>query len=628
MDIGSRILSDMVHYGKYAKYIYNLHRRESYLETLERNKGMHISRFPQQKALIEDAYSLVAEKKILPSMRSMQFGGSAMFKNHARGYNCCYLPIEHHTSFAEAMFLLLCGTGVGYSVQRHNIMNIPPIMSPGPSQRYLIGDSIEGWADAVRHLMKAYLQGAPLPKFAYDDIRPAGSELSSGGKAPGPEPLRRVLDLTRDLLESKPIGSRLTSLDCHDILCLLSEAVLSGGIRRSAMIALFDYDDALMLNCKNPENFEYPRADGSGGKNVQRMRANNSAVLLRSLHKEYFDNIWKTVSEAGSGEPGIFWTNDLDYGTNPCCEIALRPYSFCNLTEINTSNLEDQSDYDQRAWAASIIGTLQASYTDFHYLRPIWRQTSEEDALLGIGMTGIASGCVLDLDMTQAARVACETNEWFSKSIGINQAKRVTCVKPSGTTSLVLGCSSGVHAWHDYYYIRRVRLGTDEPLAQYLMVHHPEILENSIEKPEREVIVSVPVEAPAKAITRHHESPNTILERVKKIHKEWITPGHREGANQHNVSCTVSIKSGEWREVGDWMWENRAHYTGLSCFPFWGSDSLHVQAPFETITVDDYRQRVAVLKDIDLTSIVESTNAIEHEAESACAGGACMVTRM
>lgn len=624
MDNGSRILSDLVVYGKYSKYLYDLHRRESYDETVARNRDMHVERFPQHRAMIEDAYSLVFDKKCLPSMRSMQFAGGAIRKNHSRVYNCCFMPINHHAAFAEAMFLLLCGTGVGYSVQRHNVDQLPPIQTPGPARRYLIGDSIEGWADAVRHLMKAYLQGSPLPVFAYDDIRKQGERLSSGGKAPGPEPLRKSLDAAHRILADKPVGGRLTSLDCHDILCVLSEAVLSGGIRRSAMIALFDHDDELMLTCKNPENFEYPSA-GYDGKNAQRMRANNSAVMMRSMGRDIFDRIWKTVSESGSGEPGVFWTNDLNWGTNPCAEIALRPHQFCNLAEINASDIYDQDDFNHRAWATAVIGTLQASYTDFHYLRPVWRTVTEEDALLGIGMTGIASGRVLDLNMRQAAQVACDTNEWMARSIGINPAKRVTCVKPSGTTSLVLGCSSGVHAWHDLYYIRRVRLGLDEPVAQYLLVNHPELIEPSVEKPNREIVVAVPVAAPQQAITRHNESPFTVLERVKRIQEEWIGPGHREGANRHNVSCTVNIKPGEWNEVGDWMWQNREHYTGLSCFPFWEEDNTHVQAPFETITEDDYKRLSMLLGDVDLKNVIEDRDHTDHEGEVACAGGACTV---
>lgn len=623
MEIGSRILSDLVVYGKYSKFLYDLHRRESYDETVQRNQDMHVERFPQHRAMIEDAYAMVSDKKVLPSMRSMQFGGVPVFKNNTRVYNCCFLPVDHHAAFAEAMFLLLCGTGVGYSVQRHNVDKLPSITAPGPRRRYLIGDSIEGWADAVRHLMKAYLQGSPLPDFSYDDIRPKGKRLSSGGKAPGPDALRHALETTQELLASKNPGSKLTSLDCHDILCLLSEAVLSGGIRRSAMIALFDHDDHLMMTCKNPDNFQYPNMDGTGGLNPQRMRANNSAVLIRGMERDQFDRIWKTVSDSGSGEPGVFWTNDLTWGTNPCAEIALRPFQFCNLAEINASNLSDQDDYNHRSWAASVIGTLQASYTDFHYLRPIWRTVTEEDALLGIGMTGIASGKVLDLDMREAAQVACDTNEWLAQSIGINPAKRITCVKPSGTTSLVLGCSSGVHAWHDSYYVRRVRLGMDEPLAQYLVTNHPEIVEQSVEKPGREVVISVPVAAPQSAITRQDESPMTILERVKKIHKEWITPGHREGANQHNVSCTVNIKPDEWDSVGDWMWNNREHYTGLSCYPYYDSDSVHTQAPFETISQDDYNRMAMLLSEVDLRNVVEIQDDTNHEAELACAGGAC-----
>ncbi len=614
MDIGSRILSDLVVYGKYAQHLYGLHRRESFEETAARNMEMHISRFPELKGMIQEAYDLVRDKKVLPSMRSMQFAGPAIAKNQARMYNCAFTPVDHHSVFAEVMFLLLCGTGVGYSVQHRHIRHLPSIKEPGPSIRYLVSDSIEGWADAVRHLMKAYLQGAPKPRFSFDDIRPKGADLSSGGKAPGPEPLAQALERSEEVLARKKPGEKLTPLECHDIICHIANAVLAGGIRRSAMMALFDPEDELMLTCKNP---------GIIDSQPQRYRSNNSAVLIRAAtSREEFDRVWSMCADAQTGEPGIFWTNDPDMGTNPCCEIALRPNGFCNLTEINSSDVADQADLEERAWAASVIGTLQASYTDFHYLRPVWKWTAESDRLLGIGMTGIASGKVLELDLAAAARHAAATNAELARSLGIQPAARVTCVKPSGTTSLVLGCSSGIHAWHDSYYIRRVRLWKTEPLAQHLIKHHPELLEASEENPAEEVIVTVPVAAPDEAITRQ-ESAMDLLQRVQKVTKEWILPGHRHGANRHNVSCTVTIKEDEWKEVGDWMWENRSDYTGLSCFPYW--EGSYRQPPFEACNKDTYQTMASRLTQVDLKHVKEEMDRTNLEAELACSGGACEV---
>lgn len=628
MEIGSRILSDITVYGKYSKFLYDLHRRESYEETVTRNKEMHLERFPHLKTCIEDAYSLVYDKSVLPSMRSLQFGGKAIQKNNARIFNCSFMPINHHAAFAEAMFLLLCGSGVGYSVQRHNVYMLPGLQEPGPARKYLIGDSIEGWADAVRHLMKAYLQGAPRPRFCYDDIRAKGTPLSSGGKAPGPEPLAIALEAMEKLMRDKGPGGRLTPLDCSDLICHASEAVRSGGIRRAALIGLFDYNEEGMLTSKNPENFEYQTANSSG-KNPQRARANISAVMLRTVSRDVFDSVWRITSESGSGEPAVYWTNDVHMGTNPCVETGLRNNQFCNLSEINASNIQDQSDYNQRAWAAAVIGTLQATYTDFHYLRPVWKDVTDEEALLGVSMTGIASGPVLEMDMRQAAQVVVDTNEWVARMLRINPAARTTLVKPAGTSSLVLMCSSGVHAWHDDYYLRRMRYGVEEPIAQYLMQYHPELVEPSVEKPGREIIVSVPVKAPDGAITRHDETAMSTLERVKRIQRDWIATGHRSGANRHNVSCTVYVKPDEWGTVGDWMWENREHYNGMACYPYYEEDSMHVQAPFETINREEYERMAMLLSDIDLTNVVEERDEIRHETDSvACAGGACELTAM
>lgn len=627
MDIGSQILSDMVHHGKYSKFLPDLQRRETYKETVDRNCEMHVDRFPQHRAMIRDAYALVHERKVLPSMRSMQFAGKAILKNNARIYNCAFMPIDHHAAFAEGMFLLLCGTGVGYSVQAHNVNKLPTIKKSSDTSKYLIGDSIEGWADAVRHLVKAYLQGTPRPRFVYDDIRDEGERLSSGGRAPGPDPLRKALDAMERILFNKPEGSYLTPLECHDMMCIMSEAVLSGGIRRSAMIAMFDDSDMAMMTCKNPDNFQYPTV-GNDGVNAFRARSNNSPMLLRHIPRERFDVVWSTTASSGSGEPAVYWTNNLQMGSNPCVEIALLPHGFCNLTEVNASNIENQDDFNQRAWACSVIGTLQATFTDFHYLRPIWGKVAKSEALLGVGMTGIASGAIFDLDITKAAKVVKETNQVMSAALGIEQAKRTTCVKPSGTTSIVLGCSSGVHAWHDKFYIRRMRLNKSEPLAIHLMRHHKELLEDSLEKPDSEVIVAVPVAAPEGAITRHNETAMTLLERVKRLHIEWVTPGHVSGDNQHNVSCTANVKNDEWNEVGDWMWENREHYAGIACFPFYDSDTVYPQAPFESITQEKYLEMCNELRMIDLTQVMEEVDTTDHEAEAACAGDSCTVFRV
>ncbi len=450
MDVTQSILSEITTYMKYAKFRPEFNRRETWNELVTRNKEMHQTKFPQLKNEIEEAYKLVYDKKVLPSMRSLQFAGKPIELNNARIFNCSFLPIDDWRSFSEIMFLLLSGCGVGYSVQRHHIEQLPEIKIPIKSKRYLIGDSIEGWADAVRMLCKAYFTGAPLPLFDFRDIRPKGAQLITvGGKAPGPEPLKIALVHMQAILDRKKDGEKLTTVECHDIICHLADAVLSGGIRRAALIALFNLHDEDMLTCKFGNWWE---------NNPQRGRANNSAVLLRNkIDKETFLDLWKKIEASNSGEPGFLFTNDKDAGTNPCAEINLKANQFCNLCEINASDIETQEEYNARAKAAAFIGTLQASYTDFHYLRDVWKKTTEKEALLGIGMTGIASGAVFNFNMKEAAKAACDENERVAAILGINKAARVTTVKPSGTSSLVLGTSSGIHAWHNDYYIRRIR---------------------------------------------------------------------------------------------------------------------------------------------------------------------------
>jgi ribonucleoside-diphosphate reductase alpha chain len=307
----------------------------------------------------------------------------------------------------------------------------------------------------------------------------------------------------------------------------------------------------------------------------------------------------------------------------PCCEIALRPYQFCNLTEINVNDVQDQEDLEDRAKAASFLGTLQAGYTDFHYLRDVWKRTTEKDALVGVSMTGIASGKVLGLDLEAATKVVMEENAKVAEKIGINKAARTTCVKPAGTTSLVIGSSSGIHAWHAPYYIRRVRVGKNEAIYKHLAENHPEILEDEFFDPKNQAVISVPVEAPAGAIFRN-ETAIDLLERVKKFSVEWVKTGHRKGENTHNVSATISLKDDDWEEAGNWMWENRECYNGLSVLPYDGG--TYKQAPFETISKEEYEKKVKTLHALDLTQIVEVEDATDLSGELACSGGSCEVT--
>ena len=564
------ILSEIVIFQKYAKYLPEYNRRETWFELCDRNMQMHIKKYPQLKSEIEYAYKFVVNKQVLPSMRSMQFAGRPIELAANRIFNCAYAAVNDISIFSESIFLLLGGTGLGYSVQTHHVNQLPIVKGMSPKRRkFVIGDSIEGWSDSIKVLVKSYFLGKSEPVFDYSDIRNKGSRLiTSGGKAPGADPLRICIDEMKKVFNGA-IGRRLTPLECHDIICYIADAVLAGGIRRAALIALFDYNDLDMLSCKSGNWWEL---------NPQRGRANNSAVLIRSeITEEQFKKVWERVELSGAGEPGIFWSNNRELGTNPCCivgssliqtdrgvysikdlvdkldngeefylsafntetkelerkkiitgcliksyayvinikinselelkctpehqiyttnrgwveaktltdidtilhivdenntievtltnnihnyvsyledvydieiedlhnffangilvkncEISLNNMQFCNLCEVNVSDLESQEDFNQRVKIAAFLGTLQAGYTDFHYLRSEWQETTEKEALIGVGLTGIASGTVLGLNLKEAANVVKLENTRVAKLIGVNESARTTTLKPAG----------------------------------------------------------------------------------------------------------------------------------------------------------------------------------------------------
>lgn len=1018
MDLSTKILSDVTVHMKYAKYIPTLKRRETWAELVTRNKMMHQKKYPHLSDEIEEVYQYVYDKKVLPSMRSLQFAGKSIEISPNRGYNCAYLPIDDWRAFSEIMFLLLGGTGVGFSVQTHHVQQLPEIRKPSQNRerRYLVGDSIEGWADTIKILMRTYFEGMSTPVFDYSDIRQKGALLvTSGGKAPGPQPLKDCVHNIKKILDAKEDGTQLTALEAHDIICFIADAVLTGGIRRAALISLFSIDDEEMLSAKSGTWWEL---------NPQRGRSNNSGVILRhKITEERFQQLWQKIEDSNSGEPGVYFSNDKDWGTNPslragtkvlttdgifpieeldgktfkvknlngeisdakcwlsgenqklvkltlkdgteyfatkehewpvwdgdkyvkintpnlkagdklpflretklfdgtlgtyqdgflcgwltgdgwvsnrkeyseygllvsdkddesnisetliktirrnvptftgnfkqryrtefedfeeeitkvlidthtkeisinnkqvdeyitkfgvhkkenglplavwehgsemfrkgiidglfssdghvandkkritltskhkklvndvsellgfygikttikeslgklddkefirydlrinenqsikqfmsifelsvdykqerldnykfkntaennqievlsveetdiyenvwdisvfdethcfqlskvitgnCCEIGLRPYQFCNLCEVNVSNIESQEDLENRAKAAAFIGTLQAGYTDFHYLRDVWKRTTEKDALIGVGMTGIGSGEVLKYDLELTAKIVMKENTRVAKLIGINKAARCTTVKPSGTSSLVLGTASGIHAWHNDYYIRRIRVGKTEAIYTYLSIYHPELLEDDHFKPKDIAIISLPVKAPEGSIFRF-ESPMSLLERVSKFNTEWVKNGHRDGQNTHNVSVTVNIKKenekiskidengtvildsnnnpimedrrddkgnlvykiNEWPTVGKWMWENRETFNGISVLPYDGG--TYIQPPFTDCTKKVFEEMMEGLRDIDLTKVIETSDNTDLSGEIACGSGGCEV---
>lgn len=625
------LLSGITTFSKYARFWGELGRREVYPEIVGRNRKMHIDHLDRlgvtgedrrrMVELIDWAYRYVEQQKVFPSMRSFQFGGEAIERDHNRIYNCAFRFADETSFFADLMYLLLGGSGVGYSVQKQHVGMLPTITAPTGEGVFTIADDIVGWKDAVQALMDAYMEGGMRPVFDYSLIRPRGAILkTSGGRAPGPEPLKRTLNDLEALLRTKKPGSSLKPIEVHDMATIIARAVLSGGIRRSAMIALFSPDDDDMLNAKSGMWWE---------TNPDRAYANNSAVLLRGRDDDLFFHVFDRARASGSGEPGVFWVDDLRYGTNPCAEITLNNKQFCNLTTINVGTVVNQEDFNKRATAAAIIGTLQASYTDFHDLSDGWREQTEAEALLGVSMTGIASGRIDHLDASEAASHAVATNAEVARILGINPAARVTTVKPEGTASLVAGTSSGIHAWHDHYYIRRSRYNKSEPIAQYLMETlpyrpehdrgNPEIVEDVVGNPD-EIVLSIPQAAPEGAVTRH-EGALAMLERVLRYNRTWIEPGNVYGGQRNNISATVNIQDHEWDAVRDWMWNNRYEYNGLSLLPF--SDHSYVQAPYESISRERYEEMAAKIPDIDLTQIDEVADYTDLSGELACAGGAC-----
>ena len=620
MEKSAEILSDIVVFNKYAKHLKKQKRRENLSEITMRNVEMHLKKFPNMEQEILWAFQYVLDKKVLPSMRAFQFAGLAAELNPARLYNCSYAAIDDIRAFAEAMFLLLSGCGLGFSVQKHHIEKLPELVGTNENRkkRFLVSDDIEGWSDAIKAVIDSYFKGKPRIEFDFRGIRKKGTRLvTSGGKAPGPQPLKDCIHNIQKVLDNaiaeRGRYTKVTPLEAHDIICHISNAVMAGGIRRAACISLFSFDDIDMLNCKTGSWWEL---------NPQRGRANNSVVLdRRKVGKEDFDYIWERVKASGCGEPGIVFTNDpYNYGMNPCAEISLKSNSFCNLTTINVSDVETQEELEDRVRAATIIGTIQASYTDFHYLRDVWRRNAESEALLGVSMTGIASGAVLKLDVKKAAKFAVQVNKEIADKIGIKHAKRITTIKPEGTSSLVLGCSSGIHAYHAPYYIRRMRINKDEALYNYLSKALPNLIEDEYFDPEHTAVLSVPIKSPETAIFRN-ESSIDLLARVKKFHDTWIKGGHISGANTHNVSVTVSVKEDEWDSVGEWMWNNRESYNGISLLPADGGTFM--QLPFEDCTKEIYDKFLDCVMSINIDDVVEEEDIVEHKQDVACGGGGC-----
>lgn len=616
MNESNKLLSDIVAFRTYAKYIPHLQRRETLQETTNRVMNMHLEKFPKLSSEITRAFSLVHDLKIMPSMRSMQFSGEAVSSNNSRSYNCSFVHVSYERVFSEILFLLLSGVGVGFSVQKRHINQLPSIRKPKEEGYFRVHDSIEGWAQALNILMDSYFNSSIRPDFDFSGIRPKGSYLvTTGAKAPGSEPLRHML-IEVDKVLQNCVGRKLKPIEVHDIICLIADCVLAGGIRRAALISLFDKNDDGMLKCKSGTWWEkYP----------YRARANNSVVLHRQeTSKEEFDHVLKMCEDSKAGEPGIFWTNDYDIGCNPCAEISLNTNQFCNLVSINQTGITSEKEFFKRIRAATIIGTIQASYTNFPYINEKWRNTTDKEALLGVSFTGVADNMnfITPELLRQGAKLVLQTNEEIAKKIGINLAARTTTVKPEGSVSTIVGSSSGVHDRHSKYYIRRIRMNENDPLSKYLKYAIPELVEKDIFS-ETGVVVSIPQESPKSSITRDMTSALDLLNRVNMYNVNWIKEGHRYGSNTHNCSVTISVKDEEWEGLRNAMWDTKENYTGIALLPYDGG--TYQQAPFEEIDESKYKDMEKLVKHIDLTKVREIEDFTNRGDTIACQGNVCEI---
>lgn len=685
-------LQDFIAISRYARHRPDLNRREVWPECAERVRNMHLRMFaPRATAtprrdVIEElrrrgevgesfeadfgafhsltdeiwtAFELVKERKILPSMRSVQFGGAAIEAAHARLYNCSFSFADRPAFFREAFYLLLCGTGVGFSVQKHHVEKLPPFPVRGeemelPVKHVTVADTIEGWSDAIGALFDSFYENS-FAEFNFSQVRPRGSPLrTAGGKAPGHLPLKRGIENVSRILRGAS-GRQLRPIEVYDIVMHLAQAVLSGGVRRSATICLFSPDDAEMANAKTGNWFE---------TNPQRAFSNNSAVLDRkAVTKEQFLHLFERQKEFG--EPGFYFSADKDYGANPCVEIGLHPrlvvteediaqlrrlgyreevkpgdtlsgWQMCNLSTINGAAPRDRAEFLHLCKYAALLGTLQAAYTDIPYLGPVTRWINQREALLGVSICGILDNPELLLDpatLEAGAEMVRGANALYADLLGIRRAARTTCVKPEGTASLLLGTGSGIHPHHARRYFRRVQVNRIDPVYRFFKHANPHMTEKSAYNQATDDVLTFPVEAPEHAITRRELSATRFLNYVKLVQRHWVEAGRAydtfSPGLHHNVSNTVTVAEHEWDEVAEFIWEHRDHFTGIALLTDVG-DKTYLQAPREEVTTDDdvRKWNALVYNPVDYTQMRELTDATALRQELACAGGACELTVM
>lgn len=613
--------------SRYARWLPEKKRRETWSETVDRYIVNVVERVIEgHPKVVKDLRFKITNLDVMPSMRMMMTAGQALDRDNTCGYNCSYLAVDDMKSFDEAMFILLCGTGVGFSVENQYVSNLPEIPDTlFPSKDVIVvHDSKEGWAKALRKVI-ALLYSGEIPNWNLDNIRPAGSRLKTfGGRASGPEPLNQLFNFVTETFK-KAAGRKLSSLECHDIMCKIGDVVVVGGVRRSAMISLSDLSDDRMRHAKSGNWWQ---------SNPQRTLANNSAVYDEKPDIEMFMREWLSLVESKSGERGIFARYaarkhvlkndrrdaDHDFGTNPCSEIILRNNQFCNLTEVVIRPEDTMESLMDKVESATILGTIQSTFTNFPYLRKIWKNNTEEERLLGVSLTGIMDNKLTRSGdaaiLTKLRQVAIDTNEKWSKKLGIPMSAAITCVKPSGTVSQLVDAASGIHARHSKYYIRTVRGDIKDPLTRMMMdagvPNEPEIYH-----PNDTVVFSFPMKSPDNAVTRNDMSAIEQLEVWKAYALSWT---------EHKPSVTISVRNNEWMKVGAWVYDNMDICSGISFLPH--DDHVYQQAPYQDTDEDGYK---ALLKDmpsrIDWTALAlyEQEDNTSGSQTFACASGACEI---
>jgi len=614
--------------SRYARFVDEKHRRETWAETVNRYVEYIFSRTPAIQSNTElknEIFDAIHNLDLMPSMRAMMTAGKSADRDNTCVYNCSYLPIDDPKSFDEAMFILLCGTGVGFSVESKYINRLPEVPENlfDSEHTIVVHDSKEGWAKSLR-LLLAHLWAGEIPKWNVESVRPAGARLKTfGGRASGPEPLVDLFNFSVNIFKHAQ-GRKLNSLECHDLMCKIGEVVVVGGVRRSAMISLSDLDD---------ERIRHAKAGQWWQTAPHRALANNSAVYNETPTVGKFMEEWLSLYNSHSGERGIFNREaakktvekyghrdpNFEFGTNPCSEIILRPYQFCNLTEAVVRHDDTKETLMRKVRIASILGTIQATFTKFPYLRKVWQRNTEEERLLGVSLTGIYDNPLLTTQgeelnglLTELREEARRANEEFAELLGIPKSSAITCVKPSGTVSQLVDSASGIHPRHSKFYIRRVRGDKKDPLTQFLISQGiPN--EACVYKPDQTVVFSFPIKAPD-GITRSDVTPISHLSLWLTYQRYWC---------EHKPSVTISVEEKDWPAVGAWTWENFSEISGVSYLPYDGG--TYRQAPYEECSQEDYESLKASLPKINWEDFKENTDNVEGAQQLACSAGACEI---